>query len=110
MHSLNIVFQLISHRIPFRNKFYKNMAVRGDKLFKIYYCLEQCIRNIAYLHSASIAWKCLIVLFNPSSSPVFGCHLNNSFAFVMSGCLTFGSSTGSGLNTILLLLFVSLII
>ena len=52
----------------------------------------------------------MIVFIKPSFRPIFGFQFNFDFANVMSGFLTFGSSTGNFLNTILLLLFVSFLI
>src|ERR1043165_6541786 len=40
------------------------------------------------------------VIFNPSLRLTVGSQPNNSFAFVISGCLCFGSSTGNGLYMI----------
>ena len=43
----------------------------------------------------------MIVLFNPSSSIIFGSHCNSFFARVISGFRCKGSSSGKGLKIIL---------
>ncbi len=49
-----------------------------------------------------------MVSFNPSSNETVGCQFIISFAFVISGCLCLGSSSGNDLYIILLFDFVFL--
>src|SRR5205807_8259499 len=61
---------------------------------------DDCLHLVAPFTKSMCSLKYSIVLRIPSSKSTFGSQPSTFLARVMSGCLTFGSSTGNGLYSI----------